>query len=1084
MPDFCYDLLEQLHVQGTEDGFADEIIQSFNSQLALLPSPQKAIIVEELCLEAEQRIWYSPRQSRALGQLAWLIAHQSSSEALQAYSKLILGIIHNFLGQFSEALSLLIAAQDFFEKQQPQSYRTSRCYSEIGLSYLSQSKFQTAQVALNCAQQIASVMSDEMQIARCEQTLGLLYLVQTQYQTAITHFDRAWQLFIQTHHPTEAALTCLHLADTWLYIEPKTAQGYLDQARATPALIGSPVHLARCDLVQGFIYVRLNKYEASITVYRRAWAVFTQENMLFFAARCDVDRGIAHYRLNQYDVALRGYHRARTVFLELGLTGQVNACDLNIANVYYDLNRTDEALTIYQRVAQAAETEGRLLRAGRCYNNMGACYQQLGRYDRAIDLHQRAEQIFCAVNDLFMTAIVLENLAGSYRDLGRYPQALEYYQAAQKIFEKNDLVLHLAFCDMQIATLYLVLNQPNMAQERLLKARQLYQNKGMTAYQAICNRRLATTAYTQKNYAEAERMLSEASQFFTALQMPVDLALCQLLTGKIILATQKPKAARPYFQQAYDVLVLSLPEPASAAIEGLAECAVQQGELQTALEHYISAANLVSRTRSFLTTERLSGEFFNQKQSVFHKAIKLALQMGAPEQALTLIQAGKAQNLFTFQNLWHLHKQQNDPYIILLLEQTADLRRQLTALRPGVQSVDNAEPLPSAVLKKLAELSLDYEEKIEQLRLALPTSQTSIAPFSLAELREQANGRFGDNWLCLEYFINEADLIIFCVDPYQLQTHTRQLTKDERWLLTQCTQTDADRRRLVYQGQIRGFVVPGNPGKTYLQRLSQILLPPEILSCSTWDMLIVAPHNLLHNLPFHALLLENEMALLEKGPIAYIPSLHLLQHLWQHPQTKPESHATLICGVEDFGSRALPLPYANDEVQMVAELNETSHTLYQAEATLVHINRLNDNGHLADYDTLHFATHAITEPTAPMLSRILLSDDDLTVTDILGLKLSAQLIILSTCTSAIGQIAPGDEMMTLARAFFYAGTRSVISSLWAVEDKTTVALMANFYRAYQTGMSAAQALRQAQLSLKNDGQSAYQWASFVTIGCP
>ena len=133
---------------------------------------------------------------------------------------------------------------------------------------------------------------------------------------------------------------------------------------------------------------------------------------------------------------------------------------------------------------------------------------------------------------------------------------------------------------------------------------------------------------------------------------------------------------------------------------------------------------------------------------------------------------------------------------------------------------------------------------------------------------------------------------------------------------------------------------------------------------------------------------------------------------------------------------------------------------------------------------MHFATHTVTEPGAPLLSRILLTDDDLTVVDILALKMPARLVVLSTCHSAVGEIKPGDEMMTLARAFFYAGAQTVVASLWAVEDEVTAALMQNFYQRLQAGDSIPRALQLAQQMMDQANYTAYQWAPFVVIGRP
>ncbi|MBI2175012.1 MAG: CHAT domain-containing protein, partial [Candidatus Omnitrophica bacterium] len=91
-------------------------------------------------------------------------------------------------------------------------------------------------------------------------------------------------------------------------------------------------------------------------------------------------------------------------------------------------------------------------------------------------------------------------------------------------------------------------------------------------------------------------------------------------------------------------------------------------------------------------------------------------------------------------------------------------------------------------------------------------------------------------------------------------------------------------------------------------------------------------------------------------------------------------------------------------------------------------------------------------------------DGRLEVREIFGMGLKANLVVLSACETGLGKLSSGDELVGLTRAFIYAGTPSVVASLWKVEDSSTAALMGSFYRNLKT-MSKVEALRQAQLEL-------------------
>jgi CHAT domain-containing protein len=122
-----------------------------------------------------------------------------------------------------------------------------------------------------------------------------------------------------------------------------------------------------------------------------------------------------------------------------------------------------------------------------------------------------------------------------------------------------------------------------------------------------------------------------------------------------------------------------------------------------------------------------------------------------------------------------------------------------------------------------------------------------------------------------------------------------------------------------------------------------------------------------------------------------------------------------------------------------------------------------------DHDILHFATHAELNENDPLSSAVLLAkegkeDGRLEVREIFGMDLKANLVVLSGCETALGKLSTGDELVGLTRAFIYAGTPSVVASLWNVEDSSTAQLMASFYKNLKT-MTKVDALRQAQLQL-------------------
>jgi CHAT domain-containing protein len=143
---------------------------------------------------------------------------------------------------------------------------------------------------------------------------------------------------------------------------------------------------------------------------------------------------------------------------------------------------------------------------------------------------------------------------------------------------------------------------------------------------------------------------------------------------------------------------------------------------------------------------------------------------------------------------------------------------------------------------------------------------------------------------------------------------------------------------------------------------------------------------------------------------------------------------------------------------------------------------------------VHFASHALLDVRRPELSGIVLSSGDaaggsapgfLSLADISTMRLSAELVVLSACRTALGKEVRGEGLVGLTRGFMDAGARRVVGSLWSVTDAPTAALMTRFYALLLgEGRSPAEALRGAQLALRKQRRfSAPQaWAGFVLEG--
>jgi CHAT domain-containing protein len=242
--------------------------------------------------------------------------------------------------------------------------------------------------------------------------------------------------------------------------------------------------------------------------------------------------------------------------------------------------------------------------------------------------------------------------------------------------------------------------------------------------------------------------------------------------------------------------------------------------------------------------------------------------------------------------------------------------------------------------------------------------------------------------------------------------------------------------------------------------------------------LTISPHGVLHYLPFGALL-DGDEYLLDRFSLRLIPSAGTLAYLKTDRPTK--TGTLLALGNPDLGNARYDLPNAQVEAVNVAALFPSSRALVRSAASKTAVEELG-NG----FSILHFATHGKFNTDDPLRSGLYLakgneSEGLLTVSDLYTLRWDVDLVTLSACETALGKVANGDDVIGLTRGFLYAGARSIVASLWEVDDAATAKLMLSFYR-YQQDHDKREALRLAQIETRKDYPHPAFWAAFQIVG--
>ena len=242
--------------------------------------------------------------------------------------------------------------------------------------------------------------------------------------------------------------------------------------------------------------------------------------------------------------------------------------------------------------------------------------------------------------------------------------------------------------------------------------------------------------------------------------------------------------------------------------------------------------------------------------------------------------------------------------------------------------------------------------------------------------------------------------------------------------------------------------------------------------------LTISPHGILHYLPFAALTNGNGY-LIDRFSIRMTPSAGALVYLRREAPNKVGQ--VLALGNPDLGDPKLNLPNAELEAEHVAALFPASKALVRAEASKTAVKNLGSG-----FSVLHFATHGTFDDAAPLASGLYLAKGDepdglLTVTDLYQMRLDANLVTLSACQTALGKVANGDDVIGLTRGFLYAGARTIVASLWKVNDAATEHLMISFYTNLRDHTSR-DALRLAQIETRASYPSPVYWAAFQIMG--
>lgn len=814
-----------------------------------------------------------------------------------------------------------------------------------------------------------------------------------------------------------------------------------------------------------------------------------------------------------YAEAERWAARARRIFRAHHDTLRLARLDSNVGNIFYRQDRFAEALRLYRRAYRTLRSD-HPHDAAITLRNMAGCYANTAAVDEALETYAQASR-YCKEQGLPLLAAEADyNIAYLHYGRGEYTRAIDLYHDTRERCRRLGDAYHAALCDLDQAELYLELNLTEDATSLAKTARTRFAALGMRYERAKASVTLAMGAARRGNREEALTLLEDAQSGFAREGNHVWAALVDLYRVDILLDHSQHADPRALAERAKRRLAAAgLPSREALADLALARLDLDEGDpdrartrsrqvlarirgrehpalafqllltigraneatgrLPQARTAYRDARAQLESMRTHLRGDDMKIAFLRDKLALYEGLVALAAHTGRvprPLETIALVEEAKSRSLADL--------------LITRGTGAATRRTGRGASRRRVQRLRQD--------LTWTERQIDHEElkghtrsatRIRALRHRARASEQALTR-ALRELRATdrefehlQNGRVVDlrtvqaslpgDTTILEYFEARGRLFACVIGPRRLE------------VLPLGDASRARERFRLLQFQLAKFQLTERYTSTFRHSLLEVtsahlgglfdeLIQPVAARLDT-ERLVVVPHGFLHYLPFHALH-RGGRALIDDHIVTYAPSATVFHLCCQ--RSAPDGRQSLILGVPDAR-----MPHALEEVERLGHVLPGARVFLGADATRAQLIR-----HARRSRFVHIATHGSFRQDNPLFSSLTLADGPLTVIDVYDLELSADLVSLSGCGTGLNVLTGGDELLGLVRGWLHAGTRSVLVTLWDVNDQSTAEYMTLFYANLGSGLDKGQAYRQAMLEVRRTYAHPYFWAPFALVG--
>lgn len=815
----------------------------------------------------------------------------------------------------------------------------------------------------------------------------------------------------------------------------------------------------------------------------------------------------------QFQAAYHLANRARTLSQRRGYKGREAQATNLLALATLSLGRVTEAIALFKQASvtsgEAASDEVRKIQVT-ALDRAGRLSRMLGRYEDARWCLNQALQLHRQRPGQSGEALILSHLSAVYADTGDFMKASQALQKALPLsraiedrFLEKSLLLRAMIVEKGRGNLAAALQFGEQAQAIVLRRTDTTNNKQPAIVTMELQYNLGLVYAALHQHPKAIEMFQFALQRAREVYVPQaqafalgDLAWSQFKMGESgtalatitqALTTLRQGGGNKHFESKF--------------LFTQAEVQRALGRNAEALTSYRQAIATLEQARSLsIPTEISRAGIVASRHNVFAGAIDFLSSQQQTAEALEVAEAYHARafldvltgaGIESSQELSAAQREEEDN----LFAQIASVQKELwdTELKP------EREP---QLQRKLGEVETALETFRLKVRRANPRYASLESPH-LIKPAHIAQDLLDKDTAFVEFVLSEKRSFAWIIQQDKLVSVVLPPGKEIEDLVNEY--------RSEFSGKINTLTALQAMAKQKAQgqKLYQKLFQPLDAHLTTARKLVIVPDGVLSYLPFETLVSDTKAGatyLLERFAISYAPSASALAAIRSNrPGQSGEAKGLIAFGdpvyskseatnADEIALRSgdlKQLPYTRTEVNEIAALFPPAErrVLLGTEAQ----EQIVKTAPLHQYRYVHFAAHSHVDEDNPARSGIILtqhvnSKDDgmLQMSEVMRLKLNADLVTLSACRTGLGKLLNGEGIIGLTRAFLYAGADSVAVSLWSVNDIATASLMKSFYQNLRQGKAKDEALREAKLELLKGPQRAwrhpYYWAAFVLVG--